>query len=126
VSSVVFDSSAVLALLRNEPGADIVAGALTQSCMSTVNFAEVITKLVEWEATAQQFAMAEGLPIEKVPFDEQQALAAGHLRRSTRAAGLSLGDRACLALGLVRGAPVMTTDRAWAGLKVGVVVEVVR
>ena len=126
VSSVVLDSSAVLALLLAEPGADKVAAVLTQSCISTVNLAEVITKLVDKQASAHQFALAQGLPIVKMPFDESQAISAGHLRTTTKASGLSPGDRACLALAQALGLPVLTADRAWAGLKVGVTVQLIR
>ena len=126
MADVVLDSSALLALLLGEPGADKVAAVLPQSCMSTVNCAEVITKLVEKQASNHQFALARGLPVEKVPFDEAQAVASGHLRATTKAFGLSLGDRACLALALALGLPVLTSDRAWAGLNIGVTIQMIR
>jgi PIN domain nuclease of toxin-antitoxin system len=68
----------------------------------------------------------EGLALDVRPFDRAQARAAGLLRRATRDRGLSLGDRACLALGLALQAPVVTTDSAWEGLEAGVEVQRVR
>ena len=61
-----------------------------------------------------------------VPFDARQAIIASDLRPSTRHLGLSLGDRACLALANSLGAPVMTADRAWAALDVGISITVIR
>jgi PIN domain nuclease of toxin-antitoxin system len=114
VTEAVLDSSAVLALLLAEPGADRVKAALPGALLSTVNLAEVVTKLCERGMPADDArAAVEAIGVELVAFDVEQACAAGDLRNATRAAGLSLGDRACLALGRLRGLPAVTADTAW-------------
>jgi PIN domain nuclease of toxin-antitoxin system len=124
---VVLDTSAVLALMWGEPGAERVARHPGRATVSAANLAEVVAKLVDRGLTAAQVAEAlgdfDGL-IEPMP--EAQGLDAGLLRGPTRALGLSLGDRACLALARSLKAPVMTADRSWAGLDLGVTVEVIR
>jgi ribonuclease VapC len=127
VSEVVLDASAVLALLRSEPGADKVAVCLPAAIISSVNLAEVIAKGVERGTPLETVtaALAE-LPIAVEPFTEEDAYRSGALRPVTRAAGLSLGDRCALALGLRTGLPVLTTERGWAKLDVGAKVELIR
>lgn len=125
--TAVLDTSALLALLFHEPGADNVAQRLGGARVSTVNLAEFATKLVDKgysEADAQ--AVVLDLPVAVASFDLALAVATGLLRRATRSAGLSLGDRACLALAQAEGLPAVTADRAWADLDLGVAVEVVR
>lgn len=95
--------------------------------MGAVNHAEVVTKLVDdgWtEDAARELLSVWSTDI--LPFDEATAYEAGLLRGATRHLGLSLGDRACLALARRLSASVLTADRAWAGLDVGVPVEVIR
>jgi PIN domain nuclease of toxin-antitoxin system len=123
----VLDSSAFLAFLWSEPGGTRVAEAFRTSIISTVNVAEIATRLVDRHAgdEAVQDAM-KALASRAVPFDLPQARTAGLLRRMTRPFGLSLGDRACLALALAEGAPVLTADRAWASIDVGVRIELIR
>ncbi|MCY3965282.1 MAG: type II toxin-antitoxin system VapC family toxin [Acidobacteria bacterium] len=130
--SVVLDSSAVLAFVHSEPGAEFVADALGDAVMSTVNWAEVVSR-VRGDATNGggggpsdlRFELcALGLRLEE--FSAEQADLAGELRRSTREFGLSLGDRACLALALVRSEPVLTADRVWQRLSLDVELEVIR
>lgn len=100
---------------------------MAEGVISTVNLAEVVTKLVEkGYASDQATRIASRLPCPSVPFDSGLALAAGALRAITRPFGLSLGDRACLALAQRGGYPVLTTDRAWAQLDVGVEIRVLR
>ena len=125
--TVVLDSSAVLAMLWGEPGADRVQSALGDSCISTVNVVEVATRLIDRGIGEDSVHMTfESLSIRIVDFDRAQALLAGLLREQTRHAGLSLGDRACLALALNEQAPVLTTDRVWADLNIGANVEIIR
>jgi ribonuclease VapC len=124
----VLDASALLCLFFEEPGADRVEVVLREARVSAPNMAEVVAKLVDKGADGAAIVaeMAE-LDIEVVPLDRLQAEAAGLLRAATRGAGLSLGDRCCLALAQRLGATAVTTDRAWAGLGVaGVRIEVVR
>ncbi|MDE2446893.1 MAG: type II toxin-antitoxin system VapC family toxin [Alphaproteobacteria bacterium] len=125
--SVVLDSSAVLALLWDEPGGDLVAEHLDGAVMSTVNYAEVLTKIIDRgidEKRAKLFLAS--LAIETITFDKFQAETSSQLRSQTRQLGLSLGDRACLALAMSKGWPALSADKAWAELKNGTVVRLVR
>lgn len=127
VSQVVLDASAVLALLTSEPGADMVSACIPGAALSAVNVAEVGAKLSDRGMTEMDVRSAVGtLGLEIVTFDEDIAYATGMLRARTRQLGLSLGDRACLALGAKRGVPVLTADRTWASLEIGVEVRVIR
>jgi len=117
VSEAVLDSSAVLALLLAEPGADKVQAALPGALLSTVNLAEIVTKLCERGMPAREARAAiEAIGPEIVDFGVDQACLCGELRKSTRAAGLSLGDRACLALAQQQNLPAITADAAWGSL----------
>lgn len=118
MSDVVLDSSAVLALLTNEPGTDVVEAALPGALLSTVNLAEIVAKLCERGMPAEEAtSLIYSIGVEVAEFDTEQATRSGELRVSTRSAGLSLGDRACLALAQVRALPVLTADTAWGQLK---------
>ena len=127
VSRVVLDSSAVLALLRGETGADRVESARTHALISTVNVCEVLTRQYElgWDQVSAQAAF-EALELDVSAFPMSDAVSAAALRAATRHAGLSLGDRACLALALRESAPVMTADRDWLKVDVGVEVLLIR
>jgi len=127
VSKYVLDASAVLALLDAETGADKVAAVLMDSAIGTVNLAEVHTKLTERGQAGRQ-ALAELLSVaeEVVPFSEQHAAITGSLRASTMHLGLSLGDRACLALGIALGAEVYTAERVWAQLQLPCIIYLIR
>lgn len=115
---MVLDASALLALLNDEPGAEHVAEAVVAGALiSAVNLSEVAAKLSDYGLSAAEIREALGsLDLEIVPFGEALALGAGLLRAATRASGLSLGDRACLALAASLGLPALTADRHWAGL----------
>lgn len=127
MSRAVLDSSAILAVLLNEPGEDVVAGYKGDALVSSINLAEVAAKFADRGAIPAEWLYPFSLMrLEVVAFDEDQALASGQLRQSTRRFGLSLGDRACLQLAAMRGVPAVTADRAWAGLDVGVEVRVIR
>lgn len=116
-----------MALIRGEAGADRVEAGLPGALISTVNQAEVQTKLVAagLDDKLAWWHIAE-VGCEAVPFDEEQARMAGGLVKVTRPLGLSLGDRACLALAMLRQATVYSTDRAWKSLDLGIDVEVIR
>ncbi|RIK87064.1 MAG: PIN domain-containing protein [Hyphomicrobiales bacterium] len=123
----VLDASAVLAVLNSEPGADVVAGRLANGIMSTINAVEVGTKLVDGGMTHE--AASQAMSLLRLPladFDGQLAAASVALRRPTEAAGLSLADRACLALALRENATAVTADRAWARVDVGCKIELIR
>jgi PIN domain nuclease of toxin-antitoxin system len=127
MNDLVLDSSALLALMRGEKGAEKVAAILPRAVVSTVNQAEVQSKLVS-AGLDEKLAWwhIEEIGCVSVPFDEEQARIAGGLVRTTRPFGLSLGDRACLALALQRKAAVYTTDRVWSDLSLGIQIEVIR
>jgi ribonuclease VapC len=128
MNRVVLDASALLAILNQEPGAEkLTPEILSTAAISAVNLAEVHGKLVSrglnpndaWEATMSPIR-------EAVAFTSEHARLTGDLAAPTRALGLSLGDRACLALGLALKAPVYTADKAWKKLKVSVRIHVIR
>lgn len=117
MSKYVLDASAVLALLNDEPGADQVEALLAESCISAVNAAEVLTKLIDaGMPDAEALESFELLGLEIIDFDLRLAARAAALRRATKKKGLSLGDRCCLALGLAMGQEVVTAEREWAKL----------
>lgn len=122
----VLDASALLCLLNSEDGADQVEKALPKAVIGAVNLAEVVSKLRERGLTADEVdEVLKHLNLEVRPFTLAQAVAAGHLRPSTRDLGLSLGDRACLALAAELGAVALTADRQWSSVP-DVAVQVVR
>jgi ribonuclease VapC len=127
VTGDVLDASAVLALVRSEPGVEVVREAIESAAMSTVNWSEVCERSIAYGVDPR--AVRENvdvLGLELVPFDEDDAEAAAALWPLTRHAGLSLADRACLALAQRLGRPAMTADRAWLDLDVGVDVRAIR
>jgi ribonuclease VapC len=116
MASAVLDSSAVLAVLNAEPGADMVIAALDDALLSTVNYAEVVTKIVERGGTYKEAEAALRLiTATVVDFDLALAQRTGALRAETLKRGLSLGDRACLSLAEREGVPAITGDRSWVG-----------
>jgi ribonuclease VapC len=123
----ILDSSAVLAAYNNETGGDKVRNAVGQRMMSAVNFSEVEAKLLERGLSREAIAQLESLlPCEIIDFDRTQASLTAKLRPHTKHRGLSLGDRACLALAIQQKAIVLTADRVWAEIELGIKVEVVR
>jgi ribonuclease VapC len=122
----VLDASAVLCLLQEEKGAERVARALP-AVIGAVNYSEVVGKLVEAgidEAAVD--GLIDKLQLKVTPFDRTQARLAGSLRATTRKLGLSLGDRACLALAAAQGATALTCERSWAKLEGPCKVETLR
>ena len=121
------DSSAVVAALLEEPGGEEMARRDGPFLISTVNLCEVLERLaVGSAAEAPTLAMLEDLGLVLVDFTPDLAAIAARLKASTRSVGLSLGDRACLALALREQAPVLTGDRAWSKVDVGVEVLLIR
>jgi ribonuclease VapC len=123
VPSAVLDASALLAYLRDEPGADRVADAVaTGAAISTVNLGEVLSRVADRDADPAQVARQmtdRGLldgAIAVEPFTTADAIEVARLRPLTRELGLSLGDRACLALARRLHAPALTADSAWSQL----------
>ncbi len=124
----VLDASATLALVRRELGREIVAEALLRgAAISSVNLAEVHSVLqLDGVPAGEVVARLKAVGLEVKPFEESDAEAVGDLRPKTKALGLSLADRACLALGMRLGLPVHTADRALAVANVGVEVRAIR
>lgn len=124
----VLDASAVLALVHDEPGADVVAAELPGAALSTVNLAEVVAKLVDADLDAGRLTrllVSTGVRVE--PFLAPDAELAGALRSLLGGRSLSLGDRCCLALTVrSRPAAVLTADRAWARLDLPIEVRLLR
>jgi len=128
MNEVVFDASAILALIQQEPGGETLTDEIRGNAVAnTVNLAEVQGKLVKkgvppdeaWENALSAIS-------EAVPFTARQAKIAGSLIAKTQKYGLSLGDRSCLALAMALKAPVYTTEQAWKHLKLGVPIHVIR
>lgn len=125
---IVLDASALLAYLLDEAGAEAVEEALAQPALiGAVNLAEALAKLADaGQDPDDAVSGIAALALEVVPFDEELAVETARLRPLTARAGLSLGDRACLALGRVRRLPVLTAEGAWRGLIPEIDVRVVR
>lgn len=125
---VVLDASAVLAFINEEPGAKNVEPYLGNAAISTANLSEVVAKLTEKGLSENLIReLIEELGLETIAVNEEQAVAAGILRLTTKSLGLSLGDRLCIALGRYLNKPVITTDRQWEKLVIeGVEVRLAR
>lgn len=128
MNEVVFDASAMLALLHHERGEEkLTDEILDRAVASTVNLAEVQSKLVKNGGdpdVAWRDALSSVSSVE--PFTSEHAKIAGSLIAKTEKLGLSLGDRSCLALAIALKAPVYTTEQVWKNLKVGVPIHVIR
>jgi ribonuclease VapC len=121
---IVLDSSAVLALMLSEPGAKEVENVIADSLISVVNESEVMSRLV-WggESAERAEEIVRALPYEVADLDRLKALQAAAFWKPTRAQGLSLGDRCCLALAEANGLPVLTGDTSWRDVAVGIEVR---
>jgi ribonuclease VapC len=127
VNEIVLDASALLAVLRAEPGAERIEPRLEGARIGAVNLSEVVTKLIDDGVPEAEIRLAIGrLELNVHAFDPEHAYLAGVLRKATRAFGLSLGDRACLALAQSLCALALTADRSWSGLDLGIAIEVIR
>lgn len=125
--SPVLDASAVLAYLHQEAGWEGFQAVLAESCIGAVNWSEVAQKTVQKGLNVKTArALLEEVGLTIVPFSASQAELAAQLWAPTRRNGLSLADRACLALALEREAPVLTADRAWSKLELEVDIRLVR
>ncbi len=127
MTKIVFDSSAILTLLKMESGHEIVSKNLEQAIVSSVNFCEVVSFLSK--KTQKQDEMIKFLTetfdcIED--FNIEQAIIAGSFTSITKDYGLSLGDRACLALAKYKNIPVLTADKAWSKLNLGIKIKLIR
>jgi ribonuclease VapC len=128
VNKVVLDASAILAVIKGERGAErLTPQLLADAVASAVNLSEVQAKLIQagWNPS-HAWEDATSPVCEVIPFDSKQARIAGDLASETRRFGLSLGDRACLALGLTLRVPVFTTEQVWKQLRLKIDVHVIR
>ena len=128
MSRVVLDASALMAVINREAGAEMLTPQImSAAATSTVNLAEVHGKLLHRGFSPDDaWAAANGVVHEAVVFTAEHAKTAGDLIIQTRALGLSLGDRACLALGIALRAPVYTADRSWKNLRLGIGIHLIR
>ena len=128
MSRIVLDASAILAVVHQEAGYEkLTPDLLARAVASTVNVAEVQGKLVSRGWMSDEAWEDATSPIQEVvPFDQQHARIAGDLIAQTRQLGLSLGDRACLALGIALKGPVYTSEKAWKSLRLSVPIHVIR
>lgn len=125
--TAVLDSSAVLAWLRDEPGANVVHPLLPVAIMSAANWSETWQKMDQHGADASQAtSRLRTLGVRVEPLTEADAVTAANLWTHTRAAGLSLADRCCLALAARLNLPTVTADTAWAELDIDIPVRVIR
>lgn len=123
----VIDAAALLALLLDEPGGELVTAILRGGVMSAVNVSECFVRAVDRGAQASSVSLiVESFEMEIVPFDLTEARRAAEIRPLTRHVGASLGDRACLALAQSRQLPLYTGDRRLAELDLGIDIRLIR
>ena len=127
MSKVVLDASALLAMLFGEPGCEFVASRGNGAVLSSVSYSETLVKMIDRGIELNHAErILRRLSLYVAVFDSEAAAVAASLRFHTRPLGLSLADRACLALGLKTGFPVLTADRRWAEVPAQVTVELIR
>lgn len=126
-SKYALDASAILVLINKEPGFEKVSQYLPEACVSTVNLSEVASTLHQIDIPEKEIReILDNLISTLVVFDGSHAYETAQLRPKTRNLGLSLGDRACLALGKLHNLTVLTADKIWSKLDLGVKVIQVR
>ncbi len=127
MAKFVLDASALLAYIHGEPGADRVKSVLDEAMVSAVNLAEAVTKLVSTTgSTERALQLVDEVEVDIVDFDQTLAQQTGALVALTRSRGLSLGDRACLALARRENAAALTADSAWTKLNIGIEIRFIR
>ena len=127
MAKIMLDASAVLAYLNSEPGADVVAARVPDGIISTVNLAEVVTYAIRTGETLESTrAKIGGLGLATVDYTVELAVQTGALIAATKQFGLSLGDRACLATAAREGVPVLTAERSWSNLSLGIAIQLIR
>jgi PIN domain nuclease of toxin-antitoxin system len=128
MASAVFDASALLALLRDEPGAAVVARHIGDGMISAVNVQEVIKELLRRGIPMEvALDLLDALHLDVRPHGRDDAVAAAALYPATRHHGSGLGDRSCMALAIAEGLPALTADQAWARIDVaGLAVRLIR
>ncbi len=128
MNNVILDSSALLALIADEKGAEAVADHLSNAKMSTVNIiSETISTLINKGATFHEAeTIVDSLLHNRIPFSDSQSKIAAEMITETKKYGLSLGDRACLSLAIAEKSPVLTADKIWSKLKLGVKIILIK
>ena len=127
MAEAVLDTSALLAYVGREPGREVVEALIGNACISAANWAEAVSKLVDRGGSLETVRAALSIaPIDVVDFDRALAEDAGEMIARTRRRGLSLGDRACLALAARESLPAITADRVWAVLDLGIDIRLIR
>jgi ribonuclease VapC len=127
VSSVVLDASAILAVARNEPGADVVNAHRANAIVSAVNHMEVVSKLLRVDMPMNEIEIFLSEAFSSVTaFDHQQANIAARLHAENRDHRLSYADAACLALAMTKNVPVLTGDRKWQIIPLDIEVMLIR
>lgn len=123
----ILDASALLALMFGETGAEIVAAQARSSCILSVNFSEVVQRVIAIDGNPERAEEAvDLLGIEVIPFDRRLARLTAELRERTSFMGASFADRACLALGLACGASILSSDQDWRKLDIGIDIRMIR
>ena len=126
-NKIVIDASAILALLKMEKGYEKVANRLDDAIISSVNFSEVITVISRnGFGTEDVIKSLKNTFLHIIEFDTEQAIITATIDKTTKKHGLSLGDRACLALAKQKNLPVLTSDKVWKGLDLDVEVQLIR
>ena len=121
MSKIIFDASTLLALINDEKGSDLVNEHLPDAVMSAINVSEVAACLINLGMPNSDSKNIINSLIANIEiFDSEQAYIAADLRSKTKSLGLSLGDRACLSLAIAKDLPILTADKAWLKLKIGV------
>jgi ribonuclease VapC len=126
----ILDASALIAFLHDEPGSDAVVDAIAETAaVSVVNWAETLSKVAADGDDPQQIAdsfQASNSPLILEPLTDADCVEIARLRPLTKTNGLSLADRACLALAKRLDLPVVTADRDWADLNLGITLQLIR
>ena len=125
--SIILDASALLALIFDEPGAEIVAPQARDSRILSVNFSEVVQRVLSIDGNPERAEEAvDLLKIKVAPFDRRLARLTAELREITSFMGASFADRACLAFALATSAPVLSSDQDWRRLDIGIDIRMIR
>ncbi len=125
---VVLDASVILAIMQNETISDSIEEHLSRAMISTINACEILTKLINKAGMTLQEATTAlaGFRLQIVPFNHNHFQVAAELSLYTRKWGLSMGDRACLALAKAESLPVLTADQIWSKLDIGIDIRMIR
>jgi ribonuclease VapC len=127
MSKVVLDASAIIAVLRGEPGHEYVIPYLAGSLVSTINVAEVLCTARSFGSNPEKDSMAlQMMQLKRMAFVEEQARIVASIYSQTSGSSIGIADRACLSLGIMHKLPVLTGDRTWAACDVGVEVRLFR